>query len=280
MRRIGLIELISFSLLWLSTAVYANTDPAKDLKEFQDFFKKKFSAVEFSDFINGAYALDEQFRSQWQEMEKFPPYEMDVDAGKVLWEKPFANGKGYKDCFEGDVKSIRAKYPHYDAKKDTIATLEGAINDCRKANGEEPIKDLKKDAMAQLVAYVSMEGRGSKIDIPTPTGGALKWYEKGKNFFYTKRGQLNLACADCHIQNAGKMLRAELLSPAVGHPTHWPVYRSKWGYLGTIHQRYIGCNEQVRAQPFKPQSDEYKALEFFETYMSNGLEWNGPGSRK
>ena len=264
----------------LVAAATAQADPAKDLKQFQDYFKKKFPNVEFADYANGAYALDEKFREQWKEMEEFPPYELDVDAGKALWEKPFANGKSYKDCFTEDLKDIRAKYPYYDAKKDTIATIEGALNECRKSNGEEPIKDLKRNEMAQLVAYVAMEGRGQKINIPTPKGGALKWYEKGKNFFYTKRGQLNMACADCHSQSSGKFLRAELLSPALGHTTHWPVYRSKWGYLGTLHQRYIGCNEQVRAQPFKPQSDEYKALEFFETYMSNGLEWNGPASRK
>ena len=50
--------------------------------------------------------------------------------------------------------------------------------------------------------------------------------------------------------------------------------------MGTLHRRYGGCNKQVRAKPFKAQSDEYKALEYFHTYMSNGLELNGPSQRK
>jgi sulfur-oxidizing protein SoxA len=52
------------------------------------------------------------------------------------------------------------------------------------------------------------------------------------------------------------------------------------GGLGTTHRRYSGCNKQVRAKPFKAQSAEYRALEYFHTYMSNGLVVNGPGARK
>jgi sulfur-oxidizing protein SoxA len=109
---------------------------------------------------------------------------------------------------------------------------------------------------------------------------ALEWYERGKRHFYAKRGQLNLACADCHVNYAGMSLRTDLLSPALGHVTHFPVYRSKWGELGTLHRRYGGCNRQVRAKDFPAQSEEYRALEFFHTYMSNGFAVNGPGARK
>ena len=105
-------------------------------------------------------------------------------------------------------------------------------------------------------------------------------YEQGKKHFYQKRGQLNMACADCHKFYAGNLIRADLLSPALGHLTHFPVYRSKWGGLGTTHRRYEGCNKQVRAKPYKPQSAEYRALEYFHTYMSNGLIVNGPGGEK
>jgi L-cysteine S-thiosulfotransferase len=76
------------------------------------------------------------------------------------------------------------------------------------------------------------------------------------------------------------MVRADTLSPALGHPTHFPVWRLKWNGLGTIHRRYGGCNKQVRAKPFKAQSDEYKALEYFHTYMSNGISVNAPSTRK
>ncbi|MEZ5594723.1 MAG: sulfur oxidation c-type cytochrome SoxA, partial [Gammaproteobacteria bacterium] len=99
-------------------------------------------------------------------------------------------------------------------------------------------------------------------------------------FYYTRRGQLNFACSSCHLGASGMMVRADELSPALGHPTHFPVYRSKWGELGTLHRRFAGCNEQVRAKPFPAQSEEYRNLEYFLSYMSNGLPVNGPGSRR
>ena len=49
--------------------------------------------------------------------------------------------------------------------------------------------------------------------------------------------------------------------------------------MGTTHRRYGGCNAQVRAKAYPAQSEEYRALEYFHTYMSNGLVLNGPGAR-
>lgn len=263
----------------------AQAGPAEDLAAFQGYFKEKFKDVPIGDFKDGAYALDSALKEQWQTMEEFPPYEPDVDAGKKIWETPLKDGKTYADCL-GDVKGVRAKFPHYDAEKNTIITLEGALEACKKEHDGEGFVDkegkpfLNKGKIAQLAAYVAMEGRGSKINIPTPEGKAVEWYEKGKNFFYAKRGQLNMSCADCHVNYAGSKIRADLLSPAVGHVTHWPTYRSADGEITTLHNRFMGCNTMVRANKFKPQGDEYKALEYFLTYMSNGLEWNGPASRK
>ena len=68
-------------------------------------------------------------------------------------------------------------------------------------------------------------------------------------------------------------------SPAIGHQ-HFPVYRSGMGRLVTLHERFAGCLNRIRAKSFKGGSDELNNLEFFTTFMSNGLEVNGPGSRK
>ena len=264
--------------LSLSPFVATQASPAEDLEAFKGYFKKKFSDVTFDDYKNGVYAIDAASREQWEEMEEFPPYELAIDDGKALWEKKFANGKSYTDCF-GDVAKIRGGYPYHDKDKDDIITLEGAINKCRTDNGEKALK-WKKGKLAKISAYVAYEGRGGKVDVKVEGDKAVAWYDQGKTFFYAKRGQLNMACADCHVYYAGSNIRADKLSPAIGHTTHFPVYRSKWGSLGTLHRRYGGCNKQVRAKPFKAQSKQYKSLEYFEAYMSNGLELNGPGARK
>lgn len=261
-------------------AASALAAPQDDLKAFRAYYADRFPDTPFEDFKNGIYSIDKPSRDEWESIEEFPPYELSIDNGEAMWGEAFANGKTYASCFGDDVSTIRARYPHWDSKEGIVRTLEEDINSCRVANGEKPLK-YKRGKIADLSAYVNFQGRGTKINVEMPDDPkALETYEKGKKFFYTKRGQLNLACADCHVYNAGNKVRTEKLSPALGHPTNWPVYRSKWGNMGTLHRRYGGCNEQVRAKAFKPQGPEYKALEFFQAYMSNGLEFNGPGARK
>ena len=270
--------LCGIGLLAISNATFAT--PETDLTAFQDYFKKKFDKVEFQEFANGVYALDEISRDNWEAIEEFPPYEMDVDEGKEIFDKPFKNGKSLADCFPNKGIGIKQNYPYFDAKTEKVRTLEQDINACRTKNGEKPFK-YKKGKIAKVSAYMAYTSRDNVIDIKIPDNPkALAAYEAGKKFFYTKRGQLNFACADCHVTSAGHAIRSDILSPALGQTTHFPVYRSKWGSLGTLHRRYGGCNKQVRAKPFKAQSDEYRNLEYFHTYMSNGLKINGPGSRK
>ncbi|MEM7294125.1 MAG: sulfur oxidation c-type cytochrome SoxA [Pseudomonadota bacterium] len=270
----------------LATAVLAAiplmgfTTPEKDLAEFQSFYKKRFPNTPFEDFVNGVYSIDAASREQWLEIEEFPPYELAISRGEEAFNKPFANGKGYADCFENGGMGIRQNYPYFDSETGEIKTLELEINECREANGEKPLK-YKKGTMADISAYMAYTSRGNKFNIVIPDDPrAIEAYERGKRHFYAKRGQLNMACADCHKFYSGNKVRADLLSPALGHLTHFPVYRSKWGGMGTTHRRYGGCNKQVRAKDFKAQSAEYRALEYFHTYMSNGLEVNGPGARK
>ena len=90
----------------------------------------------------------------------------------------------------------------------------------------------------------------------------------------------SMACATCHISSAGAQLRAEITSPALGHTRHFPAFRFAGDDIGTLQNRYAGCNTQVRAKPFALQREQYRNLEYFHTYMANGLPLNGPGSRK
>lgn len=271
--------LAASALLCVSAVALAS--PEADRQAFSDYYTKKFSETPLEDFVNGIYSIDSKSREQWEEIEEFPPYEIDIDKGKELFETAFANGKTYGSCFDNEGIGVRQNYPHWDKDKGQVMTLELAINQCREANGEKPLK-YKKGALAAISAYMAYTSRGKPIAVTVPEddAGAMAAYEDGKQFFYTKRGQLNFSCADCHMGNSGNYVRADRLSPALGHASHFPVYRSKWGELGTLHRRFGGCNANIRAKPFKAQGKEYRNLEYFLTYMSNGLEFNGPGARK
>jgi L-cysteine S-thiosulfotransferase len=272
--------------LTVLTLVVAQTAAADDLanpdieaRAFRNYFVKKFPNVKLEDFVNGPYALNEDMRRQWEEKEQFPPYEFSLERGKELFAKAFANGKRYADCFPDEGTGIRQNYPQFDEKTGEVVTLELALNQCRKANGEAPLSYTGED-MAALTAYMAFTSRGKPFDIRIPDDPrALKAYENGKRYFYTRRGQLNFSCATCHVQNPGERLRAEVLAPALGILNAMPIYRSEWGGMGTISRRFVTCNSQVRDVPLEPQSEEYRDLEYFLSYVSNGLPITGPGAR-
>ena len=254
-------------------------DPVADAKAFQDYFIKRFPKVKYEDFVNGPYSMNEDMRRQWEDKEQFPPYEFALDAGKELFAKPFRNGKTYADCFPNGGIGIRQTYPYFDEKEGKVVTLELALNRCRETNGEAAYSYVR-DEMASLTAYMAFTSRGKPFEIKIPDDPrALEAYEKGKEYFYTRRGQLNFSCASCHVQNPGERIRAEILAPALGILNAMPIYRSEWGGMGTTSRRLTTCNSQIRGVPLEPQSDEYRNLEYYLSYVSNGLPISGPGAR-
>lgn len=285
MRR--LVGIASALLMLAAPMLSMAASPSQDLKDFRNFYTDRFPDTPLQDFTNGVYSIDKASREQWEAFEDFPPYEIYVDKGETLFNTPFKNGKGYIDCFPNANKGIKQNYPYFDTARNEVITLEMAINECRTSNGEKALK-WKTGSIAYVSAYIAFKSRGKKSNVNVLSSAeSMKWYERGKRHFYAKRGQLNMSCADCHMSNAGNRIRADILSPALGHTTHFPVYRNKWSNdsskgdgMGTLQRRYGGCNKQVRAKAFKAQSEEYRALEYFHTYMSNGLIMNGPGVRK
>ncbi|MBV9529952.1 MAG: sulfur oxidation c-type cytochrome SoxA [Bradyrhizobium sp.] len=255
------------------------TDPETDLNAFRNYFTRRFPKVPLDDFVNGPYSMNEDMRKQWIDKENFPPYDFALDRGKELFETPFKNGKTLADCFPNKGVGIRQNYPYFDEKAGEVVTLELAVNRCLEKNGEKPYSYVK-DEMAAVTAYMAFTSRGKPFDIKTPNSPkAVKAYEDGKQYFYERRGQLNFSCASCHVQYPGERIRAEVLAPALGILNAMPIYRSDWGGMGTISRRFTSCNSQVRATPLDPQDPSYRNLEYYLSYMSNGLPISGPGAR-
>ena len=261
------------------TGAADNVDPAADAKAFRKFFTDKFPKLKLEDFVNGPYSMDADLHKQWEEKEQFPPYEFSLEMGKELFSKPFKNGKSFEDCFPNKGIGIRQNYPYFDEKEGKVITLELALNRCREANGEPPFSYVRDD-MAALTAYMAFTSRGKPFDIKIPDDPrALEAYQNGKEYFYTRRGQLNFSCATCHVQSPGERIRAEVLAPALGILNAMPIYRSEWSGMGTTSRRFTTCNSQIRGVPLNPQDDEYRDLEYYLSYVSNGLPISGPGAR-
>lgn len=257
----------------------AGVDPASDLRTYQDYFKKKFPGFSPVDFSNGMYNFNMDKRQQWEAIMEFPPYEIALAEGETLFNQPFKNGKHYTDCFENGGIGIAHTYPRFDTKTGKVITLAGAVNACRVQHGEKPLPHLK-GKMASLLAHMANTSRDMPISISIPDDPrALAAYEDGKRIYFTRRGPRAFACYHCHWEAAGSKIRGNELSPAIGQATHFPTYRSKWGEMGTLQRRYKGCMKNIGAKPLKEETEAMNHLEYFHTYLSNGIPMNAPGTR-
>ena len=214
MRRIPIV----FSLFVLAATLpaLASSSPEADRKLFQEYFQWRFPDVPYGDFGNGVYAIDPHSRAEWKETEELPPYLFAIERGETLWSRPFRNGKGYYDCFP-EGPAITHSYPRWDPVQGMVITLALAINQCRESNGEVPLP-YKQGPLMDLLAFMAYRSRGNitRVEIPQGEPRALEAYQEGKRFYFARRGQYNFSCAHCHALSAGKRLRGEILSTALG----------------------------------------------------------------
>ncbi len=275
MRSTGL--LLAAILLLPGTAAVA-ADPQADRLAFQRYFSLRFPDFSLATFSLGVYALDENLRQRWEDSEEFPPYETAIAAGRQYFLTAFANGGHLGDCFGNAGIGVGDRYPYFDVKRGEVITLELAINECLASNNEKPLAP-NKGMIAAIEAYMAFTSRGKIIAVTVPDDArAQEAYAAGRRFFYARRGQLNMACAHCHVDYSGRRMNGELLSPALGQIGRFPVYRSEWNEVGTLHRRFRQCTELMQARPFDAQSPEYRNLEYFLGYMNNGLALTGPAT--
>ncbi|MEN8133789.1 MAG: sulfur oxidation c-type cytochrome SoxA, partial [Pseudomonadota bacterium] len=255
----------------LSGTAVAASDPEADLKIYIDYYQKRFPDFKPEDYSMGMYKFDEGKLSQWQDIMEFPPYEMAIEEGETLFNKPFKNGKTYADCFEKGGIGIAHTYPRFDSKSGKVKPLLVALNECRKKNGEKPLPMLKGD-LVLIETYMAETSRDKPIEITVPDDPrALAAYDEGKRHYFTRRGPRGFACFNCHWEAAGTRIRGNELSPARGQAANFPAYRSKWGAMGPLQRRYKGCMKNTGFKPFKEGSEAMNNLEYFHKRLSNGI---------
>lgn len=263
----------------LAGSALALASPEDDRRALLQLFEKRYPEVKVDDYVYGALAFNPDAKAQYDSIMAFPPFLDVLDQGKKMWETPFKNGKTYASCFPNGGRNVAGNYPYYDEKLGKVVTFEMALNLCRVANGEQPYSYEDMKTLGVLEAYARTLSDGMRVNVKVDSPGALKAYERGKEFFYARHGQLNFACASCHVESGGKVLRTEILSPVIGQTTHWPVFRAGTK-LVTLQKRYEGCMKQIRAVPLKAGSEEFNDLEYFHTYLSNGLVLHSSVFRK
>jgi sulfur-oxidizing protein SoxA len=204
-----------------------------------------------------------------------------VERGAEIWATAEgAAGKSCADC-HGDaaesMKGVGARYPVWNDKAQKPFNVELQINACRETNMQaEPYKFDHADQVA-LTAFIKHQSHGMPLGVDLTEGAMQDWWKKGEELYYTRTGQLNLACSNCHEDNNGRFIRADHLSQ--GNVNGFPTYRLKDGMV-SLHNRFRGCIRDTRGTQPAAFSDELMALEVYTTWRSTNLAVETPAVRQ
>ena len=271
---------LALCLLCLAAlAQAAGPDPEAERQRLVQIFSQRFPGVPLEDYVYGAMIGNPDARAQYDQIMEFPPFIGDIEAGRRIWDTPFRNGRRFADCFADGGHNVVGNYPYYDAAAGRVITFEAALNRCLKDNGEPEMAYGQRSPMGVLTAYARTLSDGMRMNVKVDSPAARAHFEAGRELFFRRIGQLNAACAGCHLHHAGSTMRMEIISPALGHATHWPIFRGG-EELMTFQGRFKRCMEQMRAVPFGYDSGEWNDLEYFLSYLSNGIPLKSSVMRK
>ncbi|MHA1546135.1 MAG: sulfur oxidation c-type cytochrome SoxA [Alphaproteobacteria bacterium] len=246
----------------LQTRVKAPTGhPLSEIISGWEFRTKETQALELDDFSNPG--------SLW------------LETGEGLWsEVDGTEGKACASCHGDAAESMRtvgAKLPKWSESRGKPINIEMQINECRTDRMKAKAWKWESNELLSMTTYVKSQSRGVPVQVDV-SGKMAPWFDKGKEIYYTRNGQLDMACSNCHEDYYGKSIRADRLSQ--GQSNGFPVYRLKWQKVGSLHRRFKGCMKQVRAKPFKVGGDEFLALEVYLAYRGQGLPVETPAVRQ
>jgi L-cysteine S-thiosulfotransferase len=217
------------------------------------------------------------------------PAELWEARGEDLWRKK----RGPKDVSleqcnlglgAGKVKGAYAILPKYFDDTDKVEDLESRLVTCMVMLQGYTYADAKKSPfgsperksdMEALVAYVTSESRGMKMNVAVRHPKEKEAYEIGKTMFFHRGGPHDFGCATCHgadnqrirLQDLPNLTKAE---PAQKAYTSWPAYRVSQGELRSFQWRLNDCFRQQRFPEIEFISQGSIALTTYLAKNANG----------
>jgi L-cysteine S-thiosulfotransferase len=203
-----------------------------------------------------------------------------VKQGEALWNKTEGiNAKSCASCHQAaqvSMKGIAARYPAFDTALSKPLTLAQKINVCRTQKQGAIALKLESEDLLGLEVFVAHQSRG--MPITANDDAKLKpFVSRGKALYVQPMGQLNLSCAQCHDDQAGRRLGSAPIPQA--HPTGYPIYRSEWQGLGSLQRRLRNCMSGVRAELFAYGAQELTEIELYLNQRANGMTIETPAVR-
>ncbi len=228
--------------------------------------RQQLPGIGASGYALGAAAFDPQLRAKVEAGGEASTALL--KRGAALWKRKFRDGRSLASCFPNGGRRVAVAYPQYHWRSKRVFTLEMAVNQCLKTHHEPLLEYDDPQTMGIITAYVRSLSNGYPVRIRVPRA-AEPHFEQGQRLYFSRLGQRNFACASCHVQAAGRRYAGTPLSPAIGQAVRWPFIRG--AVPVTLQAQIRECLERMGAAPFAAGSEELNDLEYFLTYLSNGL---------
>jgi sulfur-oxidizing protein SoxA len=203
-----------------------------------------------------------------------------VAGGEALWSQKA--GKADKSCAtcHGDaarsMRGVAARYPAFDKAAGKVITLGERITLCRVGQQQEAPFKPESEPLLSLEAHVALQSRGMPVAPPSDAGTRAA-AERGKTLYLQRIGQLNLSCAQCHDDNAGRKLAGATIPQ--GHANAYPIYRLEWQGVGSLQRRLRNCMSGVRAEVPPLGAQDLVDLEAWLALRARGMPLESPGVR-
>jgi sulfur-oxidizing protein SoxA len=253
-----------------------------------------------------AGALAQQPLTTVEEIERYRaalggdnPAELWEARGEALWtEKRGPKNASLEQCDlglgAGIVKGAYTVLPKYFKDSGKVEDLESRLVTCmvdlqgftpEQAKKEPFGGPGKKVPMDALVAYVTGQSRGLKMNVSIAHPKEQEAYDVGRKIFFFRGGPHDFACATCHgvdnqrirLQDLPNLLKTADAQKAYGS---WPAYRVSQGELRSFQWRLFDCFRQQRFPELEFTSPASVALTMFLAKNANGGVFDAPSIKR
>jgi sulfur-oxidizing protein SoxA len=227
------------------------------------------------------------------------PAELWEARGEDLWKAPRGPKKvSFATCDLGQgpgvVKGAYAQLPKYFADADRVMDLETRLVYCMVAQQGYTVADAmkgpyggpgKKSDIEALVAYVTSQSRGVKMNVSLGHPKEKEAFALGEKMFVFRGGSHDFSCATCHAEDNKRIRLQDLpnlmtVSGAQKAYTTWPAYRVSQGELRTFQWRLYDCFRQQRFPEMIFTSDASIALTMYLARNANGAAFDAPAIKR
>jgi sulfur-oxidizing protein SoxA len=253
-----------------------------------------------------ANVFAQQPRTTVEEIERYRaalggdnPAELWEARGEDLWKEARGPKKASLEKCDlglgpGVVKGAYTVLPKYFADSDKVEDLESRLVTCmvnlQGITAEQAKKDPfggpgKKVPMDALVAYVTGQSRGMKMNVVLNHPKEQEAYEIGRKIFFFRGGPHDFGCVTCHgadnqrirLQDLPNLTKTADAQKAYGT---WPAYRVSQGELRSMQWRLNDCFRQQRFPELEFVSPASIALTTYLAKNANGGVFDAPSIKR